>query len=351
MVISNNRLCGERHNKSSKIKTIATTYQTRYSSNITIYKETCDKMKDMNGSWGFRHSSNKDLAFRTYHIINLIVGVNKSLEERYIREYVSKINRTKIGLIVVKDIDECVLLISEENRTHYRLESTKENAVGQDQRNSIFDNFEMLENTDNVYKIERSYNMKNNKKHYRYSNLGGGYLYTNFINGSTKELYIDKNWLNNPIDFAKFRTNASCILLFVDIRYLVDNYDKIGVMFNGIKSLCTLDAFNLLHSELWKKYLREFPKKDPESRLFPTPYIHASTDTNNDLRERRITSQIVNKIERTNSIIKITGEHNLTIGIDNTTYSDILPHCEATNKLQSYVKFVKRICRASNAKT
>ena len=83
----------------------------------------------------------------------------------------------------------------------------------------------------------------------------------------------------------------------------------------------------------------------------PTPYIHASTDTNNDLRERRITNQIVNKIERTNSIIKITGEQNLTIGMDNTTYSDILPHCEATNKLQSYVKFVKRICRISNART
>ena len=256
--------CGERHNKSSKTKTMITTYQVRYSSNITIYQETCDKMTSMNGSWGLRYSSNKDLISRTYHIINVVVGINKSLEERYIREYISKINRTRIGLIIVRDIDECITLISEENRTHYRLENTsKDNVVGQDPRNSIFDNYEMLEDTENVYKIERSYNMRNNKKHYRYSNLGGGYLYTNFVNGATKKLYIDEKWLDNPIDFARFRTNASCILLFVDIRYLIENYNKIGIMFNGVKSLCTLDAFNLLHDELWKTYVRDFSKKDP----------------------------------------------------------------------------------------
>ena len=326
------------NNQSNKIKSY-TGYQLRCSSNITQYQETSNKMYDMNRTWVHRFNNNDTLSTKSYHVINTVVGVNKSLEERYIREYVYKLNRSRCGLIIVKDIDECNSLINDENKTHYRLEKIgKSEEVGNDTRNTIFDDYRLLEGSTNIYQVERSWSVKKGKRYHRYSNIGEGMLNTNYINGVTKDLYIDEMWLNDPNQFAKFRTNASCILLFIDVKYLVNNYNKIGVMFNGIKSLCTQDAFNLLYDELWAGYLDNFINVNPDSRILPTPYIHAATDTNDDLREKRVTSQSYNKIEKVNAIIKISGDQNLRIGIDNTTYSDILPHCETTNKLQSYVK-------------
>jgi hypothetical protein len=116
-------------------------------------------------------------------------------------------------------------------------------------------------------------------------------------------------------------------------------------MFEGVKSFCTIDAFKILYDELWFTYLKDFEEKNNGIRILPTPFTYTIVDLNNTIREKNVRSNEMNPVEKINSITRIAGVDNQSIGIDNNSYIEVLPHCETTAKIQTYMRIVKRLCK------
>ena len=317
----------------------------RYITDTTLYEELTHKMETMNRTWLYRFKDKPNVINKTYNVVNVAVGSCSNLEQRYIGDYVRKLSRPRVGLIIVKDMIECESIISEDNKTHFKVDcNTSKRGAGDDPRNSIFENA-TVEN--GLYKFERSYRMgtgNNPKRFIRYSE-GNGYLYTNYVPGKTKALTIPDDILLNPMRFLELKNKASCTLLIIDVDYLIEKYPLIGNMFDGVKSFCTIEAFKILNDELWYTYLNDFEENNDGIRILPTPFTYTIVDLNNTIREKNVKSNEMNPVEKINSITRIAGIDNQSIGIDNNSYTEVLPHCETTTKIQTYMRMIKRLCR------